>query len=86
MPLLFSGKRLVVLLSRPDRGRYKVSTVELTAGMDDGAAPIAAFTRRWEAGEVDLASVYPQVGNRELESIPGIATMLLLKGVAHGHD
>jgi hypothetical protein len=84
MPLLFSEKRFVVLLSKPDRSRFKVGTVELADGMDDGSAPIAAFHQRWEAGEVDLASVYPRVENQELETIPGIATMLRLKGADVG--
>jgi hypothetical protein len=85
MPALRSGKRIVLLISKPDRARYQVGSVELTDGMDDGAAQIEAFNKRWEAGEVDLASVYPRVENRELETIPGITTMLRLKGVDVGH-
>jgi hypothetical protein len=85
MPLLRSGKRLALLLSRPDRTRFVVSPVELTEGMDDGAAPVREFLRRWGAGEVELASVYHRVDNRDLKDLPGVATMLQLKGVGCAH-
>jgi hypothetical protein len=49
--------------------------------MDDGAAAVAEFRKRWDAGEVDLLSVYPRLDNRELAASPGIARMLKIKGV-----
>jgi hypothetical protein len=86
LPALRSGKRLALLITRPDRATFKVGTVELTEGMDDGAAVIKDFLSRWQAGEVDLASVYPRLDNRDLAEIPGITAMLRLKGVVVPDD
>jgi hypothetical protein len=82
MTAIRSEKRVALLISKPDRVEHRVGTVELKEGMDDGARQIADFNRRWEAGEIDLASVYPRLDNRELAELPGIATMLKLKGGA----
>jgi hypothetical protein len=81
LPVLRSGKRVAMLVRKPDRLTFKVDTVELKPGMDDGAATIASFLRRWEADEVDLASVYPRLENRDLAAVPGIAKLLTFKGI-----
>jgi hypothetical protein len=81
MAALRSGRRLVLLVRKPDRTTYTVSILELQDGMDDGAAVVAEFRKRWDAGEVDLLAVYPKFDNRELAAIPGIARMLKIKGV-----
>jgi hypothetical protein len=86
LPALRSGKRVVLLISRPDRARYHVGTVELSEGMEDGAACIKAFTRLWEARQIDLASVFPRHDNRDLAAIPAIQTMLRYKGGDGGHN
>lgn len=81
MPILRSGKRVALLISKPDKAKFTVATVELTEGMDDGAQAIKAFMGRWEANEVDLTSVFPKLDNRDLAEIPSVAAMLQLKGV-----
>jgi hypothetical protein len=87
MPVLRSGKRVALLIRKADRMTFQVGTVELGEGMDDGARLVKGFQKRWEAGEIDLASVYARLENRDLAGIPGIAAMLRLKGVTlDGND
>jgi hypothetical protein len=81
MPVLRTGKRVALFLSKADQTSFKVGTVELTEDMDDGAPVIKLFQERWEAGEMDLAAVYARLDNRDLAAVPGIAAMLKLKGV-----
>lgn len=81
MPPLRSGKRVVLLVSKPDRATFKVSCLPLTDDMDDGAEVIAAFEARFDAGEVNLRSVYPTLDNDVLAGIPSVAAMLRIKGV-----
>jgi hypothetical protein len=81
MAALRSGRRLALLISRPDRAAFRVTTADLREGMDDGAPAIQAFRKAWDADQVDLAGVYPRYDNRSLAEVPGIATMLALKGV-----
>lgn len=81
MPILRSGKRVAILIRKPDRARFDVSTVALSDGMDDGAKVIADFKSRWDAGEIDLALVYQRLENRDLAEVPSIASMLRLKGI-----
>jgi hypothetical protein len=87
LPVLRSGKPMALLVSKPDRAKFTVSSRELTEGMDDGAQVIAAFRTRFEAGEVDLTAVYPRLDNAILAEVPGVAKMLRFKGVnVHGDD
>jgi hypothetical protein len=81
LPLLTADKRLVLLINKPDRIRFAVSTTPLVEGMDDGARAISVFQERYEAGDVDLTAVYPKLPNRDLARSPSIATMLRLKGI-----
>jgi hypothetical protein len=81
LPILRSGRRVALSISKPDRAMFRVSAIDLGPGMDDGARVIADFLPRWDAGEVDLASVYPRLSNRDLAAIPGIATTLAYKGI-----
>jgi hypothetical protein len=81
MPILRAGNRVVLLIRRPDRTTFTVSTVELQDGTDDGAEIIADFQRRWEASQVDLTSVYPRLANHDMAGLASVATLMKLKGV-----
>jgi len=82
LPALRSGTRVALLVRKPDRTTFKVDAVPLKEGMDDGARTIATFLRRWQAGEVDLAAVFPRLDDRDLAAIPGIGAMLKIKGLS----
>jgi hypothetical protein len=86
LPILRSGRRVALLITRPDRAKFTVSTIDLTADMDDGAAVIKSFLGKWQAGEVKLASVFPRLDNRTLADIPGVASMAKLKGITVHDD
>ena len=86
IPILRSGRRVALLISKPDRVKFTVSTIDLVNDMDDGAAVIKPFLAEWQAGGVKLASVFPQLDNRTLADIPGVASMLKLKGITVHDD
>jgi hypothetical protein len=78
---LKEGKRVLLIICRPDRGRYSVTMQPLAEGIDDGAAQIAEFLQAFATGSVDLASVFPQLSNPELAAVPEIATALKIRGI-----
>jgi hypothetical protein len=78
---LKEGKRLLLMISRPDRARVQVSIQSLTDDLDDGADVIQRFRDQLEAGAVDLASVFPRLSNEELAGIPKVANALKAKGI-----
>ncbi|MEI7687620.1 MAG: hypothetical protein WCL32_21650 [Planctomycetota bacterium] len=83
MPILrrlHQGERLVVTISHSGHGRYTVNAQLLADSIDDGAGRIQQFLRNFENGGVDLAAVFPRLTNEELASIPGIASILKVKG------
>jgi len=84
LPLLRSGKRLVVFIKKADRMTFQVGSKEVDPTVYQCDRLIEDFERRLEAGEIDLTSVYPRLSNDALAKVPGIATMLLLKGVKVG--
>jgi hypothetical protein len=86
LPILRSRRRVALLITRPDRAKFTVSTIDLTDDMDDGAAVIKSFLDKWQAGEVKLASVFPRLDNRTLADIPGVASMAKLKGITVHDD
>ena len=88
LPHLRSARPVALLISKPDNAKFIVCAAELTEGQDDGAAVIKLFVAEWEAGHVDLASVFPRLDNRTLAEIPEISEMLKFKGVTldeHGN-
>lgn len=71
--------RPLVIINRPDRGRFVVRTQPLPAGIDDGAAEIARFLEDFTQGNVDLTAAFPQMLNEELREIPEIDIALQLR-------
>jgi len=84
LPALRMEKPQALLASKPDRMTFRVATREIGAGVDDGSSAIERFLRRWRAGAIDLASVYPRYEPRVLAEIPAVASMLSLKGLSVG--
>jgi hypothetical protein len=81
MPILRSGRRVAMLIRRIDRVAFRVGTVELQDGMDDGAEVIADFVARWGAGQVDLTTVYPRLDNHDLAGLAGVAALMQFKRI-----
>jgi hypothetical protein len=81
MPSLRSGRRAVWLIRRLDRVAFRVTTVDLKDGIDDGAEIIADFLGRLKAGRVDLQAVYQRLDDRDLAEVPGVASMMRIKGI-----
>lgn len=82
LPALRSPTRVALVIRKPDQARFDVRKIDLKPGMDDGAAVIKAFLKRYESGEVDLESIYVRMPDRELASISGVAAILAFKGLA----
>ena len=75
-----ADNRVGVFISKEDNYRFKVDTFELKEGIDTGEKQISEFLERYEAGEVDLTSVYPRLENEQLAAIDEIARVLQMKG------
>jgi hypothetical protein len=78
------GTEKALFISRIQSDGFSVSAVSLPEDADAGEATIAAFLKDYEAGRIELASVYPHVDNESLAAIPEIARMLKLKGIKVG--
>lgn len=74
------GERLIVSLRREDY-KFLVATLIRGEGVDDGAGTIASFRSRFEAGQVDLAAVYPSLANEELAQVDEVRSLLAAKGI-----
>ena len=88
MPVLRSGKRVALLVRKPDRATFKVGTVELREGMDDGAGMIAAFQQPLggRRGRTSPRSS-PASTTATWRRSPRIGAMLKLKGLGlDDHD
>lgn len=72
---------VIALISKPDRLTFKVTQVQTAPHHSLGEAMVKEFMEFWKADLIDPASVYPKMDNTVLSSIPGIATMLQLKGM-----
>jgi hypothetical protein len=75
------GERLLLTISRPERGKFVVTTQPLPPDADDGAHKIKEFLDKFANGVVDLAVVFPRLCNEELAAIPKIANALKAKGI-----
>ena len=61
--------------------KYTVSTRELKPDMDAGESEIKTFLESFNAGNVNLSSIYPRVDNTQLAMIGEIERMMKLKGI-----
>jgi hypothetical protein len=84
LPLLRSGKSLVLFIRKIDQMNFAVGSSEVDPGDFRCDGLIQDFQRKLEAGELDLTSVYPRLSNEALARVPGINAMLRLKGVPVG--
>jgi hypothetical protein len=76
------GRPPLIALRRLDAGKFALATLDLPEGVDDGAAAVKSFRDRLEAGEIDLASAYPQLTRQDLAAIPEVAAAMRVRGVA----
>jgi hypothetical protein len=77
-----SPATVLLAIRRMETGKFLVSSQPLPEGADDGAAAIQAFVQGFDAGQLDLGSVFPRLADRDLASIPEVATLARLKGIA----
>lgn len=81
LTILSSTHRKIAIIRKADQMRFEVVSDDLRPGIDDGAAMIAAFEKRRQAGEVDLASIFPLYSNQMLACMTSIATLMQIKGI-----
>ena len=74
-------ERFFIEVWKPDSYKFTVGTFPLPADADDGAAAIKAFQEKFDAGLVDLGSVYPRITNEDLAMYPEVATAMQMKGI-----
>jgi len=75
---------VALLVNKPDRMTFRVATRDLGPGVYDGANEVKQFLQQWEAGAIDITSVYPRYDRRVLADLPAVAAMLSLKGLTSG--
>jgi hypothetical protein len=78
--LLQSNNRIVLFISR-DRDAYTVYSRDLPSDVSDGKDLIANFVEAYKENRISLAEVYPLLSNDQLAHLPGISSMLSLKGL-----
>jgi len=82
MSKVASGAILLLAVQKLDNYRFSVTELPLQDGADDGAEKIAQFRERCDAGNVSLASIYQQMSNELLATLPEVAIMMKAKGVS----
>lgn len=75
------GEDVLVSLKKLEWARFELRTERWPEGTDRGDAAVAAFTERFEAGGIDLRSVFPLVGRDELAALPEVQTMMKVRGL-----
>jgi hypothetical protein len=70
----------VVFLKR-EGAKYSLRFAALEEGMDDGAAIVAAFRDKYQAGEMKLADVFLHLPNDHLVRLPSITKSLSYRKV-----
>jgi len=78
--IMKSGKSVVTFIVR-DEMKYTVTTSELPADINLNEEVIQNFLDNFNAGLIDLSSVYQKIDNSELALVPEIARMMVLKGI-----
>jgi hypothetical protein len=76
------GTPVLVGLHRPDMGRYTVTRLELPKDADNGAQQTLRFTQRLQAGDINLADIYPVIPDDTLAGISSVAAAMQLKGIS----
>jgi hypothetical protein len=74
-----SAAPVVVGIRRIDQA-FHVRVLDLPDGADDGRVVVSEFRKEFDAGRVDLASVYQLLPDEELANLPEVATALRLLG------
>jgi hypothetical protein len=77
--VLKAGQPMLMFITRR-QDRFTVSTRALEEDVDGGEDVIEVFKAEFDAGRIDLASVYSRIPNEQLAMLPEVARMLALKG------
>jgi|JI10StandDraft_1071094.scaffolds.fasta_scaffold35199_3 hypothetical protein len=81
LPHLTSQALSVLFVQKTGFGKYRVTARPLPPGADSGHELVEGYLTHWEDGEISLASVYSQIDNETLLTIPAIACLAKLKGL-----
>jgi len=84
--ILKAGNKPMVMFASREGNKFNISSFGLQDDIDAGEATIQKFKQDNEAGQIKLNSVYPQIENDALASVPEIAQLLELKGMAANAD
>jgi len=79
-PVLTANKPMVAFVKKDGPTTFLVSSSELPKDADGGEDVIVPFMTRWESGEISLESAFQKIPNEQLKMVPGIASILALKG------
>jgi hypothetical protein len=83
--VLKAEKPMAVFVSR-EGAKYTVSTYELPKDVDSGEIEIKQFLKDYEAGNINLSSIYQKIENEMLAGIEEIHRIMQLKGIDNAAD
>lgn len=78
---LQADSRILIGIQKPDNTRFVVKAYPLPTAADDGADVILRFLEQFDAGRIDLGSVFPRLTNNQLTVVPEIADAMKLRGI-----
>ena len=73
---VLKSRRPMVLFVARQGSQFRVSSCELKENMDSGSEAIRRFKEEYEAGNVDLTSVFSRIPNEQLKLVTEIAQIL----------
>jgi hypothetical protein len=76
-----ANERLLLSIRKEDATSYSVTSCTLPEHADDGADVILRFLERYDAGGVELRSVYPRLSNEELSRVREVGLILTTLGM-----
>jgi hypothetical protein len=81
MDRVAKGERYVLAVRKLDKYRFGVESLALQENADDGAQQMAVYQKEYEAGAISPASIYSQVTNEVIASLPEVKTMMAARGI-----
>jgi hypothetical protein len=80
MAILKNNEPVIVVIRKDDKNRFVVSTHPISKNTDGGECQIAEFQKRYDTGEISLASVFSKHSNDELLAVPEIRNFITIVG------
>jgi hypothetical protein len=78
---LLRNEQVLIAVRRTGWEKYSVTVLPLPDDADAGEDAILRFQEAFDAGKIDLASIYQRLPNETLATVPEVATLMKLRGI-----